>query len=357
MANQSGAVDTVDAGNLIAEALDKQEVVETEEVIEESVDESIEESAEIEEPEEVSEEVETEEVSEDSESEAPEEVTEETFENVAELAEAMDLSVEDFMQNIHVPIKVQGEEMEVTLADLKNGYQMESDYRRKTSELAEQRKAFEAEKQEQVSSLQSSIQQVNAILTNAEQDLMDKYNSVNWDELKEFDKEDYLIKQNDFAIQAQKLKTQREQAAQTVQTLQQQQAEEDRKNLEEYAQNEAQALITAIPDWQDPKVRDEGLKQVYSFAKEIGITDEEINQMYDHRLVRALYLASQGQNMSKKIETAKKKVKPLKKFVKPGSKPSKQEVSANASKKQWAKVKKTGSMDDLGALIASKLPS
>ena len=44
-----------------------------------------------------------------------------------------------------VKVKVDGEEVEVTLDELKSGYSRTKDYTRKTQELAEQRKAFEAE--------------------------------------------------------------------------------------------------------------------------------------------------------------------------------------------------------------------
>lgn len=45
-------------------------------------------------------------------------------------------------------IKVDGEETQVTLEELQNGYSRQRDYTRKTQELAQQRKAIEAKQQE-----------------------------------------------------------------------------------------------------------------------------------------------------------------------------------------------------------------
>ena len=45
-------------------------------------------------------------------------------------------------------IKVDGEDVEVTLDELQNGYSRQRDYTRKTQELAEQRKSFEAKQKE-----------------------------------------------------------------------------------------------------------------------------------------------------------------------------------------------------------------
>ena len=44
-----------------------------------------------------------------------------------------------------VKVKVNGEEVEVTLDELARGYSRQSDYSRKTQQLAEERKAFQAE--------------------------------------------------------------------------------------------------------------------------------------------------------------------------------------------------------------------
>ena len=41
-------------------------------------------------------------------------------------------------------VKIDGEEFEVTLDELRNGYQRQADYTRKSQSLAEQRKAYEA---------------------------------------------------------------------------------------------------------------------------------------------------------------------------------------------------------------------
>ena len=41
-------------------------------------------------------------------------------------------------------VKIDGEEQEVTLEELRNGYQRQADYTRKSQALAEQRKAYEA---------------------------------------------------------------------------------------------------------------------------------------------------------------------------------------------------------------------
>jgi len=90
-----------------------------------------------------------------------EEVSDSTVENEAEVEyEAVDdseveLSEDDNEYDVYeeeevvetspsYTVKVDGEEFEVTLDELRNGYQRQADYTRKAQSLAEQRKAYEA---------------------------------------------------------------------------------------------------------------------------------------------------------------------------------------------------------------------
>ena len=121
---ESGNLTVTDAASAIEGMLSAPEdsTQEQPEVVEEQTEE-VEEVEETETEPEVEEEVEAEEeVEEESEVEEPEVVEEEqTF-----------------------TIKAAGEEKEVTLDELKKSYQLGSDYTKKTQEIAEQRKAIEA---------------------------------------------------------------------------------------------------------------------------------------------------------------------------------------------------------------------
>ena len=56
-------------------------------------------------------------------------------------------------------VKVDGEEFEVSLDEIRDGYQRQSDYTRKSQSLAEQRKSYEANLQ----AVQSERQQAKSI--------------------------------------------------------------------------------------------------------------------------------------------------------------------------------------------------
>jgi len=61
-------------------------------------------------------------------------------------AEEAEIQEEEVEELPRYRVKVSGEEVEVTLDELLNGYSRTADYQKKTQSLAEQRKAVEAER-------------------------------------------------------------------------------------------------------------------------------------------------------------------------------------------------------------------
>ena len=125
--NRADAGTTDEASNKILSMWDSEEQTASE-VTDTPVDEEVVE--ETEEAEEVEEEAPESEEEGQAEEETEEEVEEE-FDVVAE-------------EDLKYTIKVDGEELEVGIDELKNGYQRQADYTRKSQALAEQRKETEA---------------------------------------------------------------------------------------------------------------------------------------------------------------------------------------------------------------------
>jgi hypothetical protein len=71
------------------------------------------------------------------------EIVEDEVEEDAEELQEDQVEEEESEQPQLYTIKVDGEDTEVTLEELQNGYSRQRDYTRKTQELAEQRKAIE----------------------------------------------------------------------------------------------------------------------------------------------------------------------------------------------------------------------
>ena len=362
-AEQAAINDVESAGNAIA---DKMEAMET--PIEEKKEEpseitSEETEQETSQPEtDEAESAEQEEISEDSneseddpETEEPEGESQDTFESVADLAEALGMENDEFLESIKQKVKINGEEMEVNLKDLTAGYQMEQDYRRKTTELSEQRKGFEAEKEQAASQIQSKFQEAEAISANLEQQLMGEYNAIDWNQLELQDREEWLVQRQKFSERAQQIEGAKAQIQSELQQRNEQLQAQQQQELQEHLIKENEHLLNAIPEWSDNDLRDTEQAEMRSFAQTYGFSEEESYNIQDHRLMRLLRDAYKGANKNQKIDVVKKKVKTLPKIVKPSVKTDKRASKKRASADSWNKYKQSGSQDDLTAHLASKL--
>lgn len=364
MSQADAAIDVAAAGDVIADKLDamaepvEKAEIETSEIISEAQEEfekkeALKEQEAQEETEEISED--SDESKDEPETEEPAEETTETFESVADLAEALDMKTDEFLESIKQTVKINGEEMEVSLKDLTAGYQMEQDYRRKTTELSEQRKGFESEKEQAASQIQAKFQEADAISANLEQQLMGEYQSIDWNQLEANDREEWLVQRQKFSERAQQLQTVKSQIQGELQQRNQQlQAQQD-QNTQTHLAQENELLLQAIPEWSDQTVREAEEADIRAYAQTYGFSEQEAYSIQDHRLMRMVRDSYKRAAKNQQIDTVKKKVKSLPKIVKPSVKTDQKASKKRANADSWDKYIKSGSQDDLTAHLARKL--
>ena len=119
--------------------------------------------------------------SEEYETEAAEEEYEATEDETE--YEEVDYEVDEEVSEIETSpsytVKIDGEEVEVNLDELRNGYQQQADYTRKSQSLAEQRKAYEANLQ----AVQQEREQYAHLLGNMVQNQnaeLYRYANIDW---------------------------------------------------------------------------------------------------------------------------------------------------------------------------------
>lgn len=353
--NSAPVVDVESAGNMIAEKMDamsepKEEITEPSSEVSDTEEAQPDATEEQEDSQEDSAES-----NEEPETEEPEEESTETFDSITDLAEATGMEIDDFLETVKQKVKINGEEMEVSLKDLTAGYQMEQDYRRKTTELSEQRKGFEAEKEQATTHIQSKLQEADAITANLEQQLMGDYNAIDWNQLEIQDREEWLVQRQKFSEKAQQLETSKAQIKAEMGQYQQQAQAKQQEAFQAHLIKENEALLQAIPEWTDNTVREAATAKMTDYLSQYGFSEQESSQISDHRIMRLINDAVKGANTNQKIDVVKKKVKTLPKIVKPSAKVDKQAAKKRAGSDSWNKYKQSGSMDDLTAHLASKL--
>ena len=233
-------------------------------------------------------------------------------------------------------VKVDGEEFEVSLDELRNGYQRQSDYTRKSQSLAEQRKTYEAN----LSAVQQERSQYTQVLENASQFQnmeLQKFNNVDWKELKESDPMEYMEKR----MELQDAKDKLQQVQQEQSRVQQQQQQEYADHLQKHVTTEAEKLVQALPEYADPAVKN----QLREYAmKDLGFSKEDVDGITDHRVVMVLYKSMLQDKATK--GTSKKASKPVPKVVKAGTPESKKQRSRKALTAKRDRLRKTGHVRD-----------
>lgn len=232
-------------------------------------------------------------------------------------------------------VKVGEDELDVTLEDLQKGYMMESDYRKKTSDVAERRKALE----DKEAKIDAQLNEAQAIVEFEIQNL----ESAEMKELKEYDPEAYLK-----AVDKTRSKVEKFNA------LKNQRLVEQQARQQENAKKELQSLETAIPEWLDPDVRAKEANEVFAAMEQQGFSRDELSSLTDHRmfvLARKAMLFDQinGSDLeSKKVRTPPKSQAP-------GSSAQKKTASEKTTADLRGKLRKSGSPKDAANLFRSMM--
>ena len=198
-------------------------------------------------------------------------------------------------------VRVDGEEVEVTIDELLSGYSRTQDYTRKTMALADQRKSLETELEQ--------IRQERAQLTQVlEQiDTQDQEQEPNWDLLYQQDQQQWLIQRE---VWREKQERKRALVEEKQRLLQAQEADKQRV-ISQFVEQERGRLTEVLPQWRDEKVAKAEKAKVADYAKRIGFTDQEIAQFYDHRAVSTLYKAMKFDELQSGKPKAKKQATPV----------------------------------------------
>ena len=260
----------------------------------------------------------------------------------AEEAESQEEEVEELPK---YRVKVSGEEVEVSLDELLNGYSRTADYQKKTQSLAEQRKAVEADRvkiDEAAKTRETYAQRLQVI----EQLLQQQDQGQDLASLKSEDPIAYAVAmgekmERDKQLQAVQMERQR---------VQQEQQSHQQAQLQKHIQAEQAKLVEAIPEFKDDVKAEVVRRDIRNYAKSQGFTDQELSQVYDSRAVLALYKAAQYDKLMANKGVTSKKVANAPKTIRPGT--SNPQSSENETvKKDRAALRQSGNKKDAARLF------
>ena len=294
---------------------------------------------------------ESEETEVETEVEAEAETDEEIEEESDERSEEDEVEDESEEEPESFSIKVDGEDIQVTLDELKAGYSRQKDYTRKTQEVAEQRK--EAEK------IQNEAMQKNAELSEERalyNDLLPKMQMMiknnlqkepDWQQLIDQDPQEYLRKKEEWNKTSQTLTF----VENEMNRLKTEQEQDSQRALQQQALEGQRIINEKIPEWKDNEVAKKEAENMMTYAKGLGFTQDELSQIYDGRLILLLRDAWQHSKVKKAVKT-KPKESPAR-VSRPGN--SNKIRSNTPLKNAKSRLRKSGTVSDAAKVFEQLL--
>jgi hypothetical protein len=238
-------------------------------------------------------------------------------------------------------VKVDGKEVEVTLEELQKGYSRTEDYTRKTQALAQERKAAQAE----LESVRTERAQYAQLLTALQTQLQDAQQpNVDMDRLYQEDPIEWVRQR-----ELQRVNQEKMMAIQAEQSrLMQEQQKETQKAMQERLLQEKDLLLSAAPELKDPKVAARAKTEWVEAGKAIGLTEQELSSVTDHRILLALRKLAAYDSLVNKRQNLKPE-QSARKIAKPGVAASKPQSSQIKQAQQ--RLKQTGNVRDAANLF------
>ena len=255
---------------------------------------------------------------------------------------------QELPDDLTVKVKVDGEEMEVTLAELRNGYSRTSDYTRKAQALAEERKAFQSEAE----TIRQERAQYAELLPLLQQQLMQQASAEpDWDSL-----------YNEDPIEAARLERQwrksREEQSYRLQAIQAEQqrlaqeaAADQARAIQAFVEEERAKLPDVIPEWKNQETMVREAKELREWAIAQGLTEQEVDSLRQAShvaLIRKAMLYDKGKTRVQQSKNAPKKPG---KVIRPGSSGSQVDGRQTDVKRASQRLVRSGRISDAAALL------
>ena len=269
-----------------------------------------------------------------SEAQPEKEATEK--EEASEKENAEETQVTDLHQII-----VNGEKIDVDLDELKAGYQKDADYRRKTEELAIEKRQLLSDKDRLTKDYSTKLEGLDNLTRTLNSEVNSELSSKELDKL--FDEDP-----TEAAKLERKIRRRRETIAQAQRKLRSNQEDQ----FQEILREEQKKVALKHPDFGDP-IKGSSLKtNMRNYLLGRHFNEQEINQVYDSRMFDVIMDAMTHQNAQKlKPTLVSKKVKPAK-VIRSGIKVTKDEHTSKARLDQINRLKRSGNPRDATDLLA-----
>tara|TARA_Y100001956_G_scaffold10835_1_gene9667 strand:+ start:440 stop:1420 length:981 start_codon:yes stop_codon:yes gene_type:complete len=236
---------------------------------------------------------------------------------------------------------VNGEKIDVDLDELKAGYQKDADYRRKTEELAIDKRQLASDRDRLTKDYSTKLEDLNNLTMTLNAEVNSELSSKELDKL--FDED---------PTEAAKLERQIRRRKETIVQAQRKLRSHQENQFQEIVREEQKKVALKHPDFGDP-IKGSSLKtNMRNYLIGRGFNDQEVNQVYDSRMFDVIMDAMTHQNNEKlKPTLVSKKVKPSK-VIKSGIKESKEDKISQNRLEKIKRLQRSGNPRDAAELLS-----
>ena len=241
-------------------------------------------------------------------------------------------------------VKVSGQELEVSLDELKAGYSRDSDYRQKTHTLGMEKRDLETQKNSLRQTYDNRLSELNDLISTADQFVQQKQGGQDLAKLYQED-----------PTEAARLDFQLRQEKQHIESLKDKARMAQTKQYETYLETQKELAATKIPEFSDPNKADSFKLNIRNSLRDYGFNDQEIGSLADHRFLMVAKDAMSFKSQKDKRPIVSKKVANAPKVLKAGVAKSNVSSGREEVRNKIKTLRKTGHIRDAQSAIADMI--
>lgn len=249
--------------------------------------------------------------------------------------------VEESQQELYT-ITVNGEQVDVTLDELRAGYQRQKDYTQKTQAIAEAKK----QNQQLVNAYSQKLQELDNIAQYLEANPDIPEPQIDWQKLYDSDPVEWSVQRQ---LYNERERVRQNRAAQ-INLVKQEQQSLAQQQFAGHLQEQRERLLELVPEWKDKQVAAVEKREIRDFAiSQFGMNQQDVDNAFDAKLVamlRSAYLYHKGTDKAQKV------TKPAaEKAVRTQGRRNRPDSPRTDLKKAQERLQKTGSVEDAAAVF------
>jgi len=244
-------------------------------------------------------------------------------------------------------VKIDGEEMEVTLDELTSNYQKGTDYTKKTQKLADENRKVADMQNYLVQQSHAYTNQLETLRDNLNREVESKYEPAEMERLRVEEPMEYFARRDDMR----ELENHQRQVNDAIQAETRSQQAVLQQNQAEHLRLEQEKLLTAIPEWVDGAKGKEMRNELRTYGISQGFKEEEMDTVTDHRSILILRDAMLYNKMKDSTDIKAKQVRKAPKVRKTKAADMRKLSKSETQQRKRQQLKHSGATEDAARLL------